>query len=86
MRYEWDERQRQANIGKHGSDFGSVHAFEWNTAQIVPRPRDGEMRYIALEYIAGRLYRVICTERGAVTRIIGFRPASNDGRNHYAQA
>lgn len=44
------------------------------------------MRYIALEYIAGRLYRVICTERGAVTRIISLRPASANPRNEYAQA
>ena len=86
VQYEWDENKRRDNIGKHGIDFELVHAFEWNTAKIIPSPRDGEMRYLALGYISGRLYSIVYTERGAVTRIISFRPASNEERNYYAQA
>ena len=86
MLYEWDEDKRQSNIDQHGIDFQSVNAFEWQTAVTEPSPRGGEMRYIAIGYIGIRLHTVIYTERGAATRIISLRPASDGEEAHYAQA
>ena len=86
VQYEWDESKRQVNIAKHGMDFECMRAFQWDTAAIEPSPRDGEIRYMALGYIGFRLRAVIYTERGAVIRIISLRRASDDERDHYAQA
>jgi uncharacterized DUF497 family protein len=30
--YEWDEAKRLANQRKHGVDFSSVEAFDWDQA------------------------------------------------------
>jgi uncharacterized DUF497 family protein len=35
LQYEWDEFKRQANIAKHGVDFASVEALDWDTASVA---------------------------------------------------
>ena len=86
MLYEWDEGKRQANIAKHRIDFERMYAFEWDESVSEPSPRDGEMRYLGIGYIGPSLHSVIYTRRGARTRIISLRRASNEERGRYAQA
>lgn len=34
MFFEWDEKDRQANLKKHGIDFALIEAFDWSTALV----------------------------------------------------
>ena len=42
MFYVWDEKDRQANLEKHGVDFAQVEAFDWSTARVSPTPEEEE--------------------------------------------
>jgi uncharacterized DUF497 family protein len=73
--YEWDERKRIANLGKHGLDFRDVHRFEWETAvTFVDDRRDyGEIRYRAYGRLDGRVCAIAFTIRGETARVISLR-------------
>ena len=76
--WNWDEDKRQANLVKHGVDFGHVDRFNWLTAIITEDGRHdyGEVRLKAEGLIEGRLFAVIYTERGPLKRIISLRKAN----------
>ena len=76
MEYEWDDAKNEVNIEKQGIGFEAVHGFEWDTAVVKPGDRRGEVRWAAVGYIAGRLHRVIYTERGSRRRIISLHKAN----------
>lgn len=84
--YDWDETKRLANIEKHEIDFNDINFFEWDTSVRFDSPRYGEMRWIAIGYISGRLYYVVYTDRGALRRIISLRKANPRERRIYARA
>ena len=84
MQYGWDERKRRSNILKHGVDFILAYGFDWNSAAVAPDPKDyGEHRLRATGYIGNRLYRMIYTERGNITRIISLRKANKREKRSY---
>ena len=84
--YEWDESKRIANLEKHEIDFWDIHSFEWDTAARFSSPRSGEMRWLAIGFIRGRLHCVIYTDRGNQRRIISLRKANSREERIYARA
>ena len=83
MDYEWDEAKRLENLAKHQIDFSSIHAFEWTNSVRYPSPRFGEMRWMAIGFIADRLHCVIYTDREGRRRIISMRKANARDRTRY---
>ena len=83
MEYEWDEAKRLENLAKHQIDFSSIHSFEWGSAVRYPSPRSGEMRWMAIGFIGGRLHCVIYTDREERRRIISLRKANARDKRRY---
>lgn len=83
MSYEWDVAKNEANVVAGRPDFAVIEEFDWETAVVIPSPRTGETRWAALGLVGNRLYHVVFTERGDVTRIISLRLASRKERDRY---
>ncbi len=85
MKYEWDEIKCKENLAKHGVDFTSIRAFDWQTAQVFEDLRYdyGEARYIAIGRIETRLFVLVFTRREASVRVISLRKANQREVNHY---
>ena len=86
MNYDWDEPKRIANIEKHAIDFWDIYSFDWDTSVRISSPRYGEMRWLAIGFIRGRLHCVIYTNRGEQRRIISIRKANPREERTYARA
>ncbi len=84
----WDEEKRRANFEKHGVDFESIDAFEWDTASIVVDERRdyGELRFIAIGFIRGRLHVLVYTRRKNEVRVIGLRKANRREVRRYGES
>ena len=78
MRFEWDEQKRHANLRKHGIDFVGVETlFEGYTVTIEDTREDyGEMRFITLGLLNGRVVVVVHTERQDAIRLVSVRKAT----------
>ena len=76
--WDWDEPKRQANLAKHGVDFGAVAGFDWATAKIEPDLRNdyGEVRLRVTGLIGDRLHVLVYAPRGKDDRIISLRKAN----------
>ena len=84
MRFEWDERKRRSNLGKHGLDFFDVSAVFEAPHILVPSAHEGEEeRFLAIGVFEGRLVTVVYTERGERLRIISARRATKHEKDHY---
>ena len=86
--YEWDEVKRQENLRKHGVDFATVEAFDWDRAITFEDTRERylEQRWVAFGPIGVRLFALVFTERDEdVTRVISLREATKKERKLYAQ-
>lgn len=86
MRFEWDEEKRKSNLRKHGIDFADVEkVFESEHFTISDERFDyGEIRYVTLGFIGGRVIYTAYTENGNVRRIITARKATkNEQRKFY---
>ena len=86
MPYEWDEAKRADTLHERGVDFASMDYFEWDTAVHRRSDRQGEIRWVSLGYIAGRLHHVVWTQRVENIRIISLRIANSRERREYEQA
>lgn len=89
MRYVWDEAKRNANLVKHGVDFGILRNFDWSTAVVTIDDREdyGELREIAFGYIDVRLHALAFTMRGEdVVRAIMLRKATQRETKEYEKA
>jgi uncharacterized DUF497 family protein len=78
MRFEWDEKKREANLAKHGVDFASAEEFDFEGALVIPDDRRnyGEARSTALGHIGTRLHVLTFVWRGEVVRVISLRKAN----------
>jgi uncharacterized DUF497 family protein len=87
MRFEWDEAKRLANIEKHGIDFvRATSAFDGRVALTIPSRRFGELRFLTVARIDGKLVSVVWTPRGqGSTRLISARRASSAEERQYRQ-
>jgi uncharacterized DUF497 family protein len=85
MRFEWDEAKRLSNLRRHGFDFVDVERiFVGNAVTILDDRFDyGEIRFITLGMLDGRVVAITHTETDEVTRIISFRKASKNEEEIY---
>lgn len=79
MEIEFDPAKEAGNIAKHGVSLQATEGFDWDTA--FEREDDrfdyGEVRFVALGMIGGRLHVLAFTEgsHDDAVRAIGPRPA-----------
>lgn len=75
---EWDEAKRLLNIQKHGVDFASLDACDWDEAIVYEdmRKNYGEHRLVAAVPLGGRLHIVIFVERNGQRRVLSARKAN----------
>jgi uncharacterized DUF497 family protein len=86
MRFEWDEAKRRANLRRHGFDFQRVEeVFADDTAFtiLVDRFTYGEMRFLTVGVLDGRVVAIAHTETDEVTRVISVRKASRHEKEIY---
>lgn len=85
--YEWDEGKRAANRFKHGVDLSLAEGFDWSIVTLEEDARTdyGETRWIATGPIGERLYVLVYTRRGAITRVIDLRKANRREVKAYAK-
>jgi len=86
MRYEWDERKREANLRKHGLDFVRAYlVFETalKTTVEVTRAQDQEPRFADFAEVDGVVLKLVYTMRAAAVRCISLRPASKRERKAF---
>lgn len=82
----WDEPKRLANLQKHGLDFADAgEVLDSRFRMDTPVIRGNESRVLSVSYALGFLavLTVVHTERGATTRVISFRRASQLERETY---
>jgi uncharacterized DUF497 family protein len=83
----WEDAKNRANRERHGLAFEDVWlVFESPTVTFVDDRRDyGEIRYVTLGLLAGRVVVVVHTPRGDTTRIISMRKANEREKAIYRQ-
>jgi uncharacterized protein len=87
MDFEWDTAKADANLAKHGVDFGGARqVFDDPDVLITADPRVyGETRFRATGTVRSTAITVIYTMRGGNTcRIISARRASRRERGDYS--
>ena len=88
----FDPHKNERNIRERGLSFelasASASAFEFETATIQADLREdyGEVRYVALGSLHGRLHILCFTETPDGIRVISFRKANDREVKNYAQA
>jgi hypothetical protein len=89
MNFEWDPKEAEANVGKHGVSFDeAATVFLDPMAMSGPDPEHsvGEDRYITFGYTRlGRLLAVCHTYRPGAIRIITARRVTRGERNLYEE-
>ena len=85
MRFEWDEAKRQANIKLHRLDFVQVESvFASDAFTLLDDRFDyGEIRFLTLGMLNGRVVAIAHTETDEITRIISVRKASKNEEELY---
>ena len=78
--FEWHEEKNRANIRKHGIRFEDAVRILGPGALLLRTRTREEVRWKALDLLAGRVIAVIFTERADRKRIISARPASRSER------
>jgi uncharacterized protein len=76
MRYDWDDKKRASNLAKHGVDFRSVEAFEWDVAQIAASLSSSEPRLVAIAPIERRLHVLVYSVERRIVRVVSLRKAN----------
>jgi hypothetical protein len=87
MRFEWDERKRQANVEKHGFDFiWARQLFDGRWRFDFQSARGSEHRVLSIGEIDGVLIAAVWTLREEDTvRIISVRRARHEEERQYRQ-
>ena len=88
MQISFDPHKNERNIRERGLSFELASAFEFETATIQADLREdyGEVRYVALGSLHGRLHILCFTETPDGIRVISFRKANDREVKNYAQA
>lgn len=85
MKIEFDPTKDAINKVKHGISLAMAEFLDWNTAIVEPDNRFeyGELRFIGLSPLDGRIYTVIFTYRNPNIRIISLRKSNKKEVNKY---
>jgi hypothetical protein len=89
MRFEWDEQKNQANIKKHGLDFGDADKVFDHPMLVNLDDREdyGENRWAGIGLMDRHVVVIVFTEPEEDTiRVISFRKATSRERKRYEQA
>ena len=88
MNISYDPIKNQKNINERGLSFDDVRYFDWDSARVAIDERFdyGEIRYIALGFMADRLHVLVFTPTDDGIRVISFRKANQREIKHYEQA
>lgn len=88
MKFEWDERKNESNFIKHGFDFADAYRI-FNLPMVVELDEQenyGEVRFIAIGLLDGRVVVIVYTEPDDQTiRIISLRKALSYEGKYYEQ-
>jgi uncharacterized protein len=86
--FEWDEPKRRSNLRKHRLDFAACAAvFAGPTiTEIDSRCDYGEVRFLTVGLLDGRVVSVLHTELEEFVRIISFRKATKSEQARYFKA
>lgn len=88
MRFEWDEKKNQFNIGKHGFNFTNAwEIFEFPMVVNLDNREDYEEdRWIGIGVLRDRVVAIVVTEPDENTiRVISLRKALKHERRQYEQ-
>ena len=85
MRYEWDEKKRRTNLGKHKIDFSDVpEVFKNQTITILDDRFDYKKeRFVTFGLLQSRVVSVVHTENDEVIRMISARKATKNEQKLY---
>jgi len=86
MKFEWDETKNKSNLEKHGIDFNQAKEVftDKNRIEVPDERKDyGEKRTKVIGKAVDLILSVIYTARGAATRIISARAASQKEKELY---
>jgi len=85
MLIEFDPAKRDATLAERGLDFAdAVEVFAGRHRSVVDdRIAYGEVRWITIGTIGGRLVVLVWTQRGQARRIISLRKANDRERAIY---
>ena len=85
VRLDWNEAKRQANVRKHGIDFGDLAAtFDGYTLTVEDDRFDyGERRYVTFGLLEGRVVSIVHAEEEDLIRIIPARKATKNEADAY---
>lgn len=85
MKIEYDSAKEQANIEKHGVSLERFVDLDWGTATVRPDTKKdyGEVRYVGMGELDGRLHVTCFTLRNDVFRVINLRKANTREQRDY---
>jgi hypothetical protein len=86
LEFEWDEAKARSNLEKHRVSFLTAAAIFLNERleRVDDREDYGEVRWIALGYVASEVYRGVYTWRGEhLIRMVSAQKASKDEHEIY---
>jgi uncharacterized protein len=85
MRFVWHEPKRRVTLQARGLDFADSHrVFAGPTLTFVDDREDyGEIRWVTLGILAGRVVVIVHTETEAEIRVISMREANQHEQHLY---
>jgi len=88
VRIYFDPQKNERNLRDRGLSFEAAAQFEFESAlvHIDDRQEYGEVRYVALGYLSGRLHVLCFTEIIDGIRVISFRRANDREVKRYAKS
>jgi hypothetical protein len=88
MEFEWDDDKSEACFQERGFDFAYATQVFFDPDRTVlndDRVIYGEARYQVYGTISGRLFVVVCTQRGGRLRVISARKANQREVKRYGR-
>ncbi len=87
MVFDWDKKKRKTNIKKHGIDFSELkEVFEKPMLTRIDNSEDyGEIRWISLGDLDGKIVVLVYTEKENNVRLISARRATKNENNIYCK-
>jgi uncharacterized DUF497 family protein len=85
MRITFDRAKRERALRERALDFrDALHVFAGSTLNVRDRRQDyGEVRWLTVGYLAGRMVMVVWTPRGKARRIISMRKCNEREQAQY---
>ena len=87
MKISYDPQKREKTLAERGLDFEDApQLFGGDLYEEVDDRRNyGEVRWLAVGLLSGRLVMVVWTPRGDVRHIISMRKCNEREQRHYLQ-